>query len=76
MCPESIDRRHESDMIPELTPIGCVHSPVTDPKKMLRGGVAATCGVFGLRATAPQPDRALARGARTGGGLHAVRGGP
>lgn len=50
MCPESIDRRHESDMIPELTPIGCVHSPVTDPKKMLRGGVAATCGVFGLRA--------------------------
>ena len=29
-------------MIPELTPIGRVHSPVTDPKKMVRGGVAAT----------------------------------
>lgn len=27
---------------PGLTPIGRVHSPVTDPKKMVRGGVAAT----------------------------------
>jgi tRNA-Thr(GGU) m(6)t(6)A37 methyltransferase TsaA len=29
-------------MIPDLTPIGRVRSPVTDPKKMVRGGVSAT----------------------------------
>lgn len=36
------EKREGAHMIPELTPIGRVHSPVTDPKKMVRGGVAAT----------------------------------
>lgn len=42
MSRENIDHQQGADMIPELTPIGRVHSPVTDPKKMVRGGVAAT----------------------------------
>ncbi|HAL30855.1 MAG TPA: tRNA (N6-threonylcarbamoyladenosine(37)-N6)-methyltransferase TrmO [Coriobacteriia bacterium] len=42
MSPELPDVRQGDDMIPELTPIGRVQSPVTDPKKMVRGGVAAT----------------------------------
>lgn len=42
MSNRDADHRQGAETIPGLTPIGRVHSPVTDPKEMVRGGVAAT----------------------------------